>query len=577
MSLPASVRRALPALFRSVGMASASGPATRECFYTILEVEMDATEADIRKGYRRQALKWHPDKNMHRMDEATNRMKLITEAYTVLSDASERAWYDAHRESILRGSDGTGGDSSDMLPNLWSFFSTSSFKGFDDGPESFFSVYSKAFDSISRAEARHRDRAAPPSTRKWPEFGTAESPWTSVAAFYRTWMNYVSEMTFAWEDLHHPNEAGDRYTRRWMDRQNDKARHTAREQWIEEVRALAKFVQKRDPRVQEEARRAAEERERRREEREARLAEELRAKEEESQAIAKAAEEYWAELDAAQGFRLDDEEDAMVGRSKSKRKQKRRGRGQDEDERAAAAAAGAGESGAVVEEMGSLSEDLEGDLAALKGAGLTAEMLLAEFEISKDMMESAGIRQEAITDQVILRALREDETIPAFLTNAMVLSCLAHARGAASAKPPAVPTTEPPVAETEPAVSEAPVESPPPKPRICRVCGAGFGDVPSLVAHIKETGHNATKPKLETERLPTPSKTPKSLPGDPVCACVVCHAVFGSRSKLFRHLQQTGHSAPPSMVDEAAAKGKKGKKGKGKRRGKHHDGEDDEW
>jgi DnaJ family protein A protein 5 len=77
----------------------------RTCFYELLEVERTAEADAIKRAYRRQALLWHPDKNPDRIDEATQRFRLIQEAYEVLSDANERSWYDSHRESILRGGD----------------------------------------------------------------------------------------------------------------------------------------------------------------------------------------------------------------------------------------------------------------------------------------------------------------------------------------------------------------------------------------------------------------------------------------------------------------------------------------
>ncbi len=74
-----------------------------KCHYEVLEVERDASDEDIKKAYRKLALKWHPDKNPDNVDECTKYFAVIQQAYDVLSDDHERAWYDRHRDDILRG------------------------------------------------------------------------------------------------------------------------------------------------------------------------------------------------------------------------------------------------------------------------------------------------------------------------------------------------------------------------------------------------------------------------------------------------------------------------------------------
>ena len=51
-----------------------------------LGVSKTATDEEIKKAYRKLALKWHPDKNQVKKEEATEKFKLICEAYEVLSD-----------------------------------------------------------------------------------------------------------------------------------------------------------------------------------------------------------------------------------------------------------------------------------------------------------------------------------------------------------------------------------------------------------------------------------------------------------------------------------------------------------
>jgi len=63
-------------------------------FYTVLEVEKTASTSDIRKAYRKLALKWHPDKNPDQQELATKKFKQLSEAYEVLSDDEKRKIYD---------------------------------------------------------------------------------------------------------------------------------------------------------------------------------------------------------------------------------------------------------------------------------------------------------------------------------------------------------------------------------------------------------------------------------------------------------------------------------------------------
>lgn len=63
--------------------------------YDVLGVTRRATPAEVRQAYRRLALRWHPDKNQTRQEEATRQFRRINEAYRVLSDPAKRRQYDA--------------------------------------------------------------------------------------------------------------------------------------------------------------------------------------------------------------------------------------------------------------------------------------------------------------------------------------------------------------------------------------------------------------------------------------------------------------------------------------------------
>lgn len=65
-------------------------------YYKTLGISKGATDEDIKKAYRKQALKWHPDKN--KSAAAEEKFKEIAEAYEVLSDPKKREVYDKYGE-----------------------------------------------------------------------------------------------------------------------------------------------------------------------------------------------------------------------------------------------------------------------------------------------------------------------------------------------------------------------------------------------------------------------------------------------------------------------------------------------
>lgn len=61
-------------------------------YYLILDIYATATSSDIKKAYKKQAKKWHPDVNPD--SNTTERMKDINEAYLILNDSEARERYD---------------------------------------------------------------------------------------------------------------------------------------------------------------------------------------------------------------------------------------------------------------------------------------------------------------------------------------------------------------------------------------------------------------------------------------------------------------------------------------------------
>lgn len=72
-------------------------------YYKILGVDKNAKDDDLKKAYRKLAMKWHPDKNPNNKKDAEAKFKQISEAYDVLSDPQKRAVYDQYGEEGLKG------------------------------------------------------------------------------------------------------------------------------------------------------------------------------------------------------------------------------------------------------------------------------------------------------------------------------------------------------------------------------------------------------------------------------------------------------------------------------------------
>ena len=70
-------------------------------YYECLNVKPEASQDEIRKSYKKLAIKWHPDKNPGNEKEAEEKFKQISQAYAVLGDKSKRKEYDAYRNGTI--------------------------------------------------------------------------------------------------------------------------------------------------------------------------------------------------------------------------------------------------------------------------------------------------------------------------------------------------------------------------------------------------------------------------------------------------------------------------------------------
>ncbi|VEN58965.1 unnamed protein product [Callosobruchus maculatus] len=88
-------------------------------YYKILNLSKGASDDDIKKAYRKLALKYHPDKN--KSPGAEEKFKEVAEAYEVLSDKTKRDVYDAYGEEGLKGGVGGGTGGVNSQPGNFSY------------------------------------------------------------------------------------------------------------------------------------------------------------------------------------------------------------------------------------------------------------------------------------------------------------------------------------------------------------------------------------------------------------------------------------------------------------------------
>ena len=93
-------------------------------YYEVLDVQKNASEAEIKKAFKRLAMKHHPDRNQDNQDEAEEKFKEGKEAYDILSDAQKRAAYDQFghagvEQSAGMGGAGAGGNFSDIFGDVF--------------------------------------------------------------------------------------------------------------------------------------------------------------------------------------------------------------------------------------------------------------------------------------------------------------------------------------------------------------------------------------------------------------------------------------------------------------------------
>ncbi len=115
-------------------------------YYEVLGVGRDASEKDIKKAYRRLAMKYHPDRNPDDAD-AEEKFKEASQAAEVLTDSEKRATYDQFGHAAFEGGAGAGG--------------FGGFGGAGGGSGSFSSIFEDVFGDIFGGSGGGRRQAGP--------------------------------------------------------------------------------------------------------------------------------------------------------------------------------------------------------------------------------------------------------------------------------------------------------------------------------------------------------------------------------------------------------------------------------
>lgn len=556
---------------------------TRPCHYTLLGLDFTCDAAAVKKAFRKTALKWHPDKN--RSEHASDYFKFLQEAYETLSDPQERAWYDAHRETILRGRN-PGEESDDdgeaRLVNVFEYFSVSCFDGFGDSEGGFFAVFSGVFAGIYKEELRFSEalnaaRAAgtasaadiPPAA---PAFGKSETDPTEVMGFYNHWAIFSSGMTFMWEDKYHTADAPDRWVKRKMEAENKRLRKAARQKRGEEVRQLVAWVRKRDPRMRAALAAAAAAEEARLAEiaakqaaQKAKRAQRIQRQLQEMEEAYEEQEDYEAEREMFSLAEEDGDDDRRRRKKKGKKKASKSagGSGGQDDEAASQssdhsdldAAGGAGAAGA--------GDAIEGGDATSDEEGGVDDVLLGLIGGSAPSEDVRGRRKggkKAKKPQAAAAAAGGGEDTPPTplgrskkkkgkknKKRGMVMDDPTGGVAALDSDedaPPGVPGLGVPLppGQLDDSDSDSGV-APPAVPGTAAVASAsGHSEPTKAEKRAARRAKRKAKAAAKEGGGATAGKAKGGGGGDAGTDCAVCGAEFGTRNKLFAHIKKTGHA-----------------------------------
>ncbi|GBE87630.1 DnaJ-domain-containing protein [Sparassis crispa] len=273
--------------------------------YTVLGITESATAEEIRVAFRKLALVHHPDKNMNDVEGATQRFAAVQQAYEILSNDQDRAYYDSQKafrvpqptqkeeqeeevtstmpgflrpearpeqvtpESASRRTQPNGswrgdGRSSPTFNSKkiltfediirFHLLLSPELDFFGDGTHSFYALYHEIFHRIAADEPDFK-------ADSYMCFGNSATPWklprifkqmrpspVSVADFYDSWMKFETSKDFSSVVDLQTSNAGSRKTQKKTRQKNNYLLRKAADDYNQAVRALVTMVRAVDPR-----------------------------------------------------------------------------------------------------------------------------------------------------------------------------------------------------------------------------------------------------------------------------------------------------------------------------------------
>ena len=547
---------------QSSGNGSADAAPAQEAktsYYELLGVERTATEDELKKAYRKKALLLHPDKNRGDEERATKTFAEVQAAYEVLSDPQERAWYDSHETSILRGDSGVGEDSptyqnvrmttADDLARLVRKFNSN--VEFTDAPSGFFGFVRETFEQLAMEEevaAQWEDV----DVRSYPTFGHKDDTHDDVVKqFYGAWAGFATVKTFAWRDKYRLSEAPDRRIRRLMEKENNAERQDGIREFNEAVRVLVAFIRKRDPRYTPNTQ---SEEDRQKALRDAATAQRARARAANEAKIAEAETPEWDKFREGSEEEESEEEEpeqeiiecvACDKEFKSERQYEAHEKSKKHQKAVYA----------LQKKMKKDNAKLDLDSVVGSGTG-TPQVDEADYEfIDEEPFELVDeVENTAADPDQADQAVAEDDD--------------AARETSAAEKPSESVNGEKPTDKSADASEQSDDDSDYASPEAVRK-RLEETSLDSSKAASTEDESQPAKPKMGKAALKRAKKaaaTAASAEQDEGPKCASCNETFPSRGKLFKHLEDPDNWCQPALKSATSGSGGgKGKKGKGKR------------